>query len=104
MSAIPSWARVGAKVVCVDDSCRPGRLWLTYTPIVAERIYVIAGVGPSWLGGDEPVLFLDGCPNSTFGVGDDGWRVSRFRPLITQEDDIATHFSALLDVREPVGA
>lgn len=34
-----------------------------------------------------------------------GWGVvGHFRPLITQQDDIETHFKALLDVPEQVGA
>lgn len=92
MSGMPSWAVKGRKVVCVDDS--PGRhphqVPNTKKPTVGP-IYVI----------------LDTIVDGNFGLclevtGADGfWAVDRFKPLITIEDDISTHFAALLDVKQP---
>jgi len=90
MSAIPAWARVGAKVVCVDDS----RGDANHAPgYVKGAVYIISDV---WVVGATPA-----CRLTAFPRGDA--RLNRFRPLITIEDDIATHFRQHLDVREPEG-
>jgi len=89
MSGIPGWARVGAKVVCVDDGDAPA--------LTADAIYTITGIAFGWQG--VGFLVLAELPEHLR----DGWFFSRFRPLITQQDDIETHFKALLDVPEQVG-
>jgi hypothetical protein len=104
MMSIPVWAHVGAKVVCIDDTDR-GLLARGYVqgddPIPLKwTVCVVAGHANTY---GEPHLLIDGYPNRSWG-DDFGWHVSRFRPLVTIDDDIATHFASLLDVREPMGA
>jgi len=88
VSGIPAWAVRGAKVVCVmPDELGTLTKDAVYTVVRAEhdgRVYLIIAELP---------------PDMR-----DGWRIERFRPLITQQDDIETHFKALLDVPEQVGA
>jgi len=95
MSGIPSWARVGAKVVCID----------------AEWEAVDAGCRGSLDPSLQEICTIQGVYSSLgfvyFAlVGYDGadYEISGFKPLISQADDIATHFKALLDVPEQVGA
>lgn len=96
MSDIPSWARVGAKVVCVDAR---GASELdergTYTISRIDDGFAIGGIG---------VWLVEAAPISVRWHNYQGFRLSRFRPLVTLEDDITTYFADLLDVREPVGA
>jgi hypothetical protein len=84
MSGRPSWAVRGARVVCIDNSHVAATL-------TVGAVYTI----------DGPGSFADTI--ALVGVLDDretdrGFLVSRFKPLITLEHDMAVHFSALLDV------
>lgn len=75
-ASIPSWARVGAKVVCVDDKAIDGGSF----PLTKGRIYVIASVKGKWLR----------VTDDRNRVG--GWHYSHFRPLIvrkTEAEDLA---------------
>src|SRR5690349_2348873 len=106
---IPSWARVGAKVVSTytftggDDKRGFGAV----LPIEGG-IYTIREVRPH----DAPVpgILLEEIVNkpilTTRGVMERGFALYRFRPLVTIEVDIATHFEALLHVpsNQPVDA
>lgn len=94
MSDLPSWARVGAKVVYIDDS--PGRLVAGVEVLRVGSVYVLRSVTDEFA---EPACRVhgDGLRSYEFMA------LSRFRPLITLEDDIATHFRQHLDVREPEG-
>ena len=93
MSGIPSWARVGAKVVCVDAG--PGDVRTGTQRLVAGEIYTLSEVT------DE--FRVPACKIAEHGYGRDEYcRLDRFRPLITQQDDLANHFKALLDVPEQV--
>ena len=91
MSAIPAWARVGAKVVFVDG--RPGRIREPSKPLVVGEVYVLRTVSDEF---SEPACQVVG----------DGLRwhefmlLSRFRPVqtVTLSSDIAEHFEHLLDV------
>lgn len=103
--SIPSWAKVGAKCICVDgrlyfwapgvaNSSRPPVKGEIYT-IVASRIDIY---------GDARV-FIEGCPNlKAFDPTDHGWGVERFRPVKTIEDDISEHFAILLRTPSKVDA
>lgn len=101
MSAIPSWCRVGAKVVylgAVNPSPNHKRL-------SAGAVYVIRSIMQNPDTGTWGVR-VEGVQNI---IHDRlrlelGYNVSRFRPVHTLEDDITTYFAGLLDVREPVGA
>jgi hypothetical protein len=98
--SLPIWARIGAKVVCVSEAenLGPGERQL-----VVGEVYTIRSVE------SDQVTFgfvLDEIVNPPFAAYDGlecfyDWH--RFRPVKTIEDDIATHFASLLDVREPVG-
>ena len=81
MSAVPSWARVGAKVVCViDGDCsviHPG-----------PTVYTIDGV--------------ECCPSLHIWVGGYLELAFRFRPLVTQQDDIATYFEQFLHTPQKI--
>lgn len=105
MSAIPSWAVRGAKVVCIDNRW-PEDTWYgaevmpsldTPYTIRAVRQHVGGEFGLLLAEIRNPVLYYaDGAREAFF-------HIKRFRPLITQQDDIETHFKALLDVPEQVG-
>lgn len=108
MSGLPSWARVGAKVVCVDDS---NQCWPWYAPeqdecVVKDGIYVIesAGIYFDFESGEDYVGLTVCGVRRVDGVRNVPFDISRFRPLVTLEDDITTYFAELLDVREPVEA
>ena len=83
--SVPSWATVGERVVCVADSStaciHPG-----------PAVYTITKAG------------YFGCSNWHIVVGGCVERADRFRPLITQSDDISAHFQHHLSnpVREEV--
>jgi hypothetical protein len=103
MSGRPSWARVGAKVVCVNAQ------WIGRSPLIEGAIYTIIGFhnnravkGVEWVGlfaPDEHALVLAEAANPATDVR--GFNRNRFRPLISLEHDMAVHFSALLDVPTP---
>lgn len=83
--SIPSWAKVGAKVVCVDDSydCTgAGKEPL----ITAGTVYTVESISDPYI----RLLEVEGA-FSRYG----GYRWRRFRPLVTrsQEQDIAEHFA-----------
>ena len=95
MSDIPVWARVGAKVVCINGqfkwSSKPRfSLWLA-TMVGGEvrkgGIYVITSVEP-----DGPIVWL-----RLKGYAAP-YTCRAFRPLISQADDLAAHFHQLLQV------
>lgn len=94
MSALPSWARVGAKVVCVNNRRLPFSQTMRHLVVGAE--YEIRETLWHRTAGKPAIRLVEFPEFVCFWVG-------RFRPLITIETDIATHFSALLDVREPEG-
>lgn len=84
--SIPAWARKGAKVVYVDDS--PGYIESGNLMRLRE-VYTLIEVTDEF---SEPACRVT-------GAGLQPWefmRLSRFRPLISQADDISTHFQALL--------
>lgn len=90
--SIPSWARVGAKVVCVDDTAILGSL-----PLSVGSIYTIVGVTvPPKNKHRVGRLLLADVTNPL--TGDGAFGITRFRPLITksQEQDVAI-FRHLLD-------
>lgn len=100
MSAIPSWARVGAKVVCIGEE----QLWPD-GPSVGEvctirEVEILRGFAALRFEEyvSQPVY------RRVFGrVVEYAFEAKYFRPLITLETDIATHFRQHLDVREPEG-
>jgi hypothetical protein len=88
MSALPSWARVGAKVVCINADGFGCNWWGAY-PVKGNQ-YTISGYGPDF---DTFMLAEIG--------GNAEWSCYRFRPLVTLEEDIANHFQVHLDHTTP---
>jgi hypothetical protein len=106
MDSLPSWARVGQKVVCVDDYPHPledmegvlrsPQTWNMKLPIKGE-VYTISGVVKDGLLLKE---LSSGYIHPLTGI-EMGFKISRFRPLISKsiEDDIAI-FAPLLNTKK----
>ena len=104
MSGIPSWAVRGAKVVCIDGAERSSKTVDGWAPktggiYTIRSTFFAEGWNCWYLRLEEYVA------DGVFWRGiEPGWDLPRFRPLITEQDDLETHFKALLDVPEQVGA
>ncbi len=98
--AIPSWVKVGAKVICVD--ARSG----IFVPANASfrpdlgglrrgEIYTIREVGicPNW---NRQSVWLEEIHRPEDVGGESGFAIERFRPVKTIEDDISEHFAIFL--------
>lgn len=98
----PSWARVGAKVVCIDDD---GQYISSYLPnsnefVIRGETYVIrwAGIATDWRG-EHAAVHVTGVVRIDPTDGKDvPFAIERFKPLITLEADLEAHFSQLLHV------
>lgn len=95
-----SWARVGVKVVCVDDAW-PENSWYGYEVLpVKGQAYTIRDLVE--YEGTLCCLLVE-VQNSpqdyNQGMIEAAFAVRRFRPLITQEDDVAM-FRELLNVAD----
>ena len=93
---LPSWARVGAKVVCIDAGPPRNGMPIKHN-LVAGQTYVISDLctAPFWSSPGVRVAGLRWPHN--------GWAdLSRFRPLVDQQTDIATHFAHHLKQPEKV--
>lgn len=103
--SIPSWARVGAKVVCINDKLPENSPF----PMRSEcpprgGIYLVDGTSHSPYS-DVETLLISGYPNIDLENGDTrdiGWRVTRFRPLHSLRKDVAAIKSMLLPADELV--
>ena len=98
---LPSWARVGAKVVCVDDVDHRETRYLHKDWVSAGQTYIIREV---YFDGGLPGFLLVGVKghiNPVCGL-EQGYAISRFRPLVDQQTDIATHFAHHLKQPEKV--
>lgn len=94
---IPSWCRVGAKVVCVDSSRLGGFGDETY-PVEGD-IYTIRDVtcGPRGAACVRLEEVVNVPRSYRTGYLEARFRLSRFRPLVSQQDDIEAHFSRFLE-------
>lgn len=101
MSGIPSWAVRGTKVVCV----LPVPAVNLPVGVVAPEVGNVYTIREIITEDGEAYLLLVGIVNAVQdfadGTREPAFHVEGFRPLVTIEDDISTHFSALLDVRAP---
>jgi hypothetical protein len=100
MSAIPAWARVGAKVVCISDTTSSWRRSLT----VGET-YTIRATAIDYR--DRPGCWLEEIKNETVQTAHDGmvelgYVLTRFRPLVSLESDITTHFEQFLHTPQKI--
>jgi hypothetical protein len=97
VSGVPSWARKGAKVVCIGGWEHRGGYGDEVLPEVGET-YTIRTVEFS-LDGDV-CLRLEEIVNArrsySTGLDECQFYVGRFRPLVTLEDDVKTHFAQYL--------
>jgi len=100
--AVPSWARVGAKVVCVQSVIYQE----AYSPLVRGAVYTVAAIiepieAARWDGNvDASPAFVLAEVDNPYSYTN-AYDIRRFRPLVSQEDDIATHFQQLLDIKHP---
>jgi len=90
--SIPSWAKVGARVICIDVSGLGGTVLAlrhTYTVTGAGISHKVATGGPCQGQANNPIVFLDGITNPFTVEG--GFAAVRFRPIVTRssEHDIA---------------
>lgn len=96
MSGVPSWARPGVKVVCINDAVIPG-VGTFWAGVVPPR-GTVCTVRRAYRHSDgNAVLEIVEYPNE-WGGSEWGWLVERFRPVRTIEDDLAAHFTHLLDI------
>jgi hypothetical protein len=83
MSGVPSWARVGAKVVCINaDGFRVSQ------PLLLGATYTIRRVREGlakdgWVPGLELVEVTNNV--NPFSRNEHGYRLTRFRPLVDDE-------------------
>lgn len=95
--SVPSWCRVGAKCICIDDGVheewlsphikyRDGLDGLTKGEIYTVRDTFFDEIEQSWR-----VRLVEIVRGTFMGI-EDGYVSFRFRPLVSLEDDIATHF------------
>jgi hypothetical protein len=88
MNDVPSWARKGVKVVCIDAAERPGPG--EWTPIESGRTYTIRAVSILFAGQIDLVLAEITRP-LFFGL-EPGYAIERFRPLVadkSESEDVA---------------
>ena len=94
MSDLPSWARVGAKVVCVDAGPRR----LTAGGVYTIRQVVVGAIdadGAPYVG-----VHLEEIQRTPYrDIGVVPFDIARFRPLVSQSDDIALFTHHLDSVR-----
>jgi hypothetical protein len=101
MSGLPSWAKVGARVVCVNDG------WTTDpSPLSKGAVYTVVGIASDFAKHGEfaglgtcPTFLLKETKNPTLG---NGFNIARFRPLVTRslEQDIAQFIPLLTPSKE----
>jgi hypothetical protein len=97
--AIPSWARTGAKVVCIANDFKD--VAFEQIPVVGER-YTLRKVEAY---GSMTVVYLQEIRNdkiyTAFGMMERGFTIAAFKPLVekTIEDDIALFAPFLIDTK-----
>ena len=98
----PSWAKVGAKVVCIDGTPDAPRSHLSdyksSLPVKGQTYTLGAAVDPAyWYRG--PRVAVAELPHIQYEY-DYGWHLSRFRPLVTktQAEDVRAFKSMLRDM------
>jgi hypothetical protein len=101
---IPSWAKPGVKIVCVEAIFDESYLIAFKFPVVKETYTIRAiAVFPDGVGFhlDEirnPIVLTDkGILEPYFGA-------VAFRPIVSLESDLEAHFTRLLDVKTPIAS
>lgn len=92
MASIPSWAKPGAKVVCVHHELLNGTRFVSTPPPIGEPVKVLGFSRPHMV--DQSIgLIIEGYPNVSRVDGQDiGWHVARLRPAVepkTEAEDVA---------------
>lgn len=91
MSGLPSWARVGAKVVCVNAEgiLGPDSAFGDERAPLEGNIYTVRDI--IYPDSETPCFLLEEIANKVreyhFGAYEFSFRASRFRPLVTDSDD-----------------
>jgi len=102
MSGIPAWAYRGAKVVCVDDAMRGDTTGIELPKL--DQTYTIRHViwNTYWRGWQTRLVEVVNQPQLyNIGFVEAAWNLSRFKPLITQQDDLEAHFNQFLHHTTP---
>lgn len=95
MTHLPSWAVPGRKVVCVDANNTNGYVWHDNPPVKGE-VYTISGVFIDRIVGVAVDLIEKPRPIASGLAGCHlGYSITRFRPVVTLEDDMLTFRSLL---------
>jgi len=92
---IPSWARVGAKIICVLQIHGPARSDVQFPTVKKEytirEVQLFAeGAGLHLVEITNSVMFTDK------GILEPYFHISAFRPLVSLESDLETHFVQFL--------
>ena len=92
MSGLPAWARVGAKVVCVNAAVRPEQSGPKWTGgldgLVVGELYTIRAVGLPTHSGDIGVYLTEIRRGVDCFLGVEApYDLSRFRPLVEDKSD-----------------
>jgi hypothetical protein len=100
--SLPSWARKGVKVVCVDAS--PPKFGWRKDVLELGRVYTVRGacIAPT---GNAGVLMAGVCAGEWHTGNERGWWPWRFSPLVilgSDANDVA-QFRKLLTIRQPEG-
>lgn len=91
MSGIPSWARVGANVVCINATPHPGQTgprWFWMGSLTVGAVYTIRAVGaPTHTG--APGVYLNEIvrPADPSLMAECGYNLCRFRPAVEPKSD-----------------
>jgi hypothetical protein len=102
MDSLPSWARVGQKVVCVIPMVEKDVSWEPIKPIAEETVLTIRKV---WTNGAIWGFYFREVRNpvtqTSEGYLERGYPIQHFKPLISKtiEDDLAI-FAPLLNTKK----
>lgn len=92
--SVPSWCFVGAKVVCVTNKPLPNSDMCEAAEgmLVVGATYILRDVAERPRDGHVGVRLRE------LGPLPFGFLIDRFRPLVTEKDDLEAHFNELLTV------
>lgn len=81
--------RVGQKVVCIDDTPRPGFIWITHKPTIG-KVYEVTGL--EWHERYGECIFTDVFPDYAL-------HSARFRLVVERKTNISVFTKMLTDKR-----
>ncbi len=81
--SVPSWCRVGQRVVCVDDTKWSTKAEVGFAHPKAGEVFTISALDVR--GSVVGITFIEKHPN-------DVYRIDYFRPIATSDDEIEAKF------------